>query len=325
MKTVLALIAFAVVATALPESMYQEEFTSWMVNQGKTYAPEELFKRYSIWKDNFDLVRFHNAGNSTYTMAMNKFADLTSAEFKSIFLGYKPELRTGKKTVMKLFDVQVGAYPSGSKDWSTTAPVAVTGVKDQGQCGSCWAFSATGSTEGAVQIKYGHLTSLSEQELVDCGGTYGNAGCNGGLMDSAFKYEEANGLCTEAAYPYTAKDGTCKKSSCTASANTKVTKYVDVAHNENALGAAVDIGPVSVAIEADQSGFQMYSGGVFSGKCGTNLDHGVLVVGYGTDGSTPYWKVKNSWGTSWGEKGYIRMIRNSDECGIANEPSYPVA
>jgi len=161
---------------------------------------------------------------------------------------------------------------------------------------------------------------------MDCSWSYGNMACNGGLMDNAFKYVMANGLCTEAAYPYTGVSSkTCKASSCAVSANSKIVNYKDVTHTENALGAAVDIGPVSVAIEADQAGFQMYKSGVFCGTCGTTLDHGVLTVGYGTDSvGGAYWKVKNSWGTSWGEQGYIRMCRNSDKCGIANEPSYPV-
>jgi len=144
-------------------------------------------------------------------------------------------------------------------------------------------------------------------------------------MDSAFKYVEAHGLCTEAAYPYTARDGTCKSTSCTMSTDSKISGYKDVTHTENALGASVDVEPVSVAIEADQSGFQLYKSGVFCGTCGTNLDHGVLAVGYGTDAGSDYWKVKNSWGTSWGENGYIRMCRNSNKCGISNEPSYAVA
>jgi C1A family cysteine protease len=159
---------------------------------------------------------------------------------------------------------------------------------------------------------------------MDCSTSYGNHGCNGGLMDSAFKYVMANGLCTESAYPYRAVDGTCKSSSCTPSANSKITGYKDVTHTESSLGAALDGTPISIAIEADQSGFQMYKSGVFCGTCGTNLDHGVLAVGYGDAGTEPYWKVKNSWGATWGENGYIRMCRNSNKCGISNQPSFPV-
>jgi C1A family cysteine protease len=316
-------LALIVLASAFTQQEYQDAFTSWMVKFEKTYAPEEFFYRFGVFKANMDFVDAHNKGNFTYTVELNKFADLTTGEYKNIYLGYKPELARGNKRVAKTLSElpMPSTYPSGSLDWTQLG--AVTGVKDQGQCGSCWAFSTTGSMEGVIQIEYGHLTSLSEQELVDCSTSYGNLGCNGGLMDNAFKYAEANGLCTEAAYPYTGVMGTCKKSSCTASANTKLTSYTDVTHTENALGAATDIEPVSVAIEADQAGFQLYQSGVFSGVCGQNLDHGVLVVGYGTSGTQPYWKVKNSWGTSWGMQGYILIIRNEDECGIANEPSYP--
>jgi len=318
MKALFGLVLLAVVS-ATTELEYQQAFTDWMVNFDKSYSAEEFFYKYEVFKANKDFVDAHNAGGSSYEVELNKFADLTSAEFKNIYLGYKADLRRYKPVT--LGDVQVGAYPSGSLDW--TQKGAVTGVKDQGQCGSCWAFSTTGGVEAAVFLKHSTLTSLSEQQLVDCAGSYGNAGCNGGLMDSAFKYVEAHGLCSEAAYPYTAKDGTCKATSCTMVANTKISTYTDVTHTENALGADCDGRPISIAIEADQSGFQLYKSGVFSGACGKNLDHGVLLVGYGTDTGKDYWKVKNSWGTSWGEAGYIRMIRNQDECGIANEPSYP--
>jgi hypothetical protein len=315
MKAFLALCLVAAVCA----TDYESEFVSWMTKFGKSYAPEEFFYRFGVFKTNFDFVAQHNALNTTWEVELNKFADLSTAEFKNIYNGYKPELRRGK--IATVTDLRVGAYPSGSIDW--VAKGAVTGIKDQGQCGSCWSFSTTGAVEGIVQIKHGHLTSLSEQELMDCSFSYGNLGCSGGLMDSAFKYVQANGLCTVAAYPYTAKDGTCKKTSCSVSADSTIGGYKDVTHTENALGAAVDVQPVSIAIEADQSGFQLYKSGVFCGNCGTNLDHGVLAVGYGTDGSTDYWKIKNSWGTSWGEQGYIRVCRNKNICGISNEPSYP--
>jgi cathepsin L len=316
---VVALFLGVALAAITPESVYQDAFVSWMQKYDKQYSPEEFFYRYDTFKANYDFVEKHNAGNYTWTVELNKFADLSSGEFKNIYLGYKPELRRGGRH-LTLKDVKVGAYPTGSLDW--VAKGAVTGIKDQGQCGSCWAFSTTGGVEGIVFLKHGHLTSLSEQELVDCGASYGNLGCNGGLMDNAFKYVEANGLCTEASYPYTAKDGTCKKSSCTMSADSKITGYSDVTHTENAEGAALDSQPISIAIEADQSGFQLYKSGVFCGTCGQNLDHGVLLAGYGTD-TVNYWKVKNSWGTSWGEQGYMRMCRDKNECGVSDEPSHP--
>jgi C1A family cysteine protease len=323
MKSLLFL-AVIVLAAAFTEQEYQDAFTNWMLKYEKSYAPEEFFYKYGVFKTNMDFVDRTNKANLTYTVALNMFADLTSAEFKAIYLGYKPELRRDKKVQVTLSDLKAPeTYPNGALDWTTMG--AVTPVKNQGQCGSCWAFSTTGNMEGTIAIMYGSLISLSEQMLVDCSWSYGNLGCSGGLMDNAFKYCETNGLCTEAAYPYTAKDGVCTSSKCTPSAHTHLKTYTDVAHNENSLGAAVDIEPVSVAIEADQPAFQMYSSGVFSAPCGQNLDHGVLVVGYGTSGTTPYWKVKNSWGTSWGEAGYILMIRNQDECGIANEPSYSTA
>jgi len=211
-----------------------------------------------------------------------------------------------------------GSIPS-SLDWRSKG--AVTPVKNQGQCGSCWAFSTTGSVEGAHEIATGTLISLSEQQLVDCAGAYGNEGCNGGLMDDAFEYIIKNGgICSEASYPYQGVDGTCQ--TCTNVAT--ISSYTDVpSGNEADISTVVQAGPVSIAIEADQSAFQFYSGGVFSAACGQNLDHGVLIVGYGTLNSKPYWIVKNSWGATWGMQGYILMIQGKDECGLALAASQP--
>merc|ERR1719486_1188061 len=229
---------------------------------------------------------------------------MTNAEFKRTM--------TGLNAFQSKSQDNVAVLPSAtatSVDWTTKN--AVTPVKNQGQCGSCWAFSTTGSVEGANAIKTGKLESFSEQELVDCAGSFGNQGCNGGLMDNGFKYIKSKGDALESKYPYTGKTGSCSQAKTTPAA-VHVTGYTDVPQkNEAQLMAAVAKQPVSVAIEADLSGFQFYKSGVFSGTCGTKLDHGVLAVGYGTDGGKAFWKVKNSWGTSWGQQGYIMLARNT--------------
>jgi len=231
--------------------------------------------------------------------------------------------------------VDVSSIPT-AVDWSTKGKV--TPVKDQGQCGSCWSFSATGALEGAYAIKYNSLASFSEQNFVDCdnrsnGGK--DMGCNGGLMDNAFAWAKKNGgVCTEADYPYTSgttrKSGTCNQSSCSVVPNVAPKSFTDVQTNSvTALKSALAQQPVSVAIEADQSAFQLYKSGVFTGKCGTNLDHGVLAVGYGTESGSEYFLVKNSWGDSWGDGGYIKLAitgitQPEGQCGIlAGPPSYP--
>jgi C1A family cysteine protease len=309
----------------LDENDEWKQFTHFQDRFTKKYENiEELQTRFQIFRHNLRDIVIHNLDQTqNFTMGVNQFTDLTPEEFKSQWVG-------GLKT-------QVGSYgcktfTSGASgvpatvDWRNKG--AVTSVKDQGQCGSCWTFSATGAIEGAWAISMGQLVDLSEQELVDCatGVSYGSHGCNGGQMEGAFKFVIANGQCTLASYPYTAKDGTCQK--CTAVAH--ISYCSDVKPNDQvSMKAAVAQQPVAVAIEADTRYFQSYSGGILtSSSCGTTLDHGVLTVGYGEENGQKYWLVKNSWGTSWGDMGYVKIARSESTndpgiCGIAMDPSFP--
>jgi len=314
----------------------EEDYWAQWIGFKKEFAKEyttlnEHNDRFEIFKANIDKINTHNAKGLSWTMGVNQFADLTPEEFKAETACDIPIRSMGSEEEIKLLDE---SKTLASVDW--VAQGKVTAVKNQGQCGSCWAFSTTGAIESRSAIaQRSSPQSLSEQELVDCSGSYGNNGCNGGLMDYGFQYARANGgLCSERSYPYVARTETrecsSKRSSCGSKLD-RISSYRDVSRNsESQLAAAVSQGPVSVAIEADQSAFQLYRGGVFSGNCGSRLDHGVLVVGYGSDGGQEFWKVKNSWGASWGEQGYIRICKNCNknrsagECGIASQPSYPV-
>merc|ERR1719450_1660916 len=264
--------------------------------------------------------------NHSFKLGVTRFADLTADEFGNSHFGIaKPAEMWGSLPNLGEHQVSNASLPA-SVDWTTKG--AVTPVKNQAQCGSCWSFSTTGSLEGAWEIATGKQTVLSEQQFVDCDKV--DEGCNGGLMDNAFKYAEQNALCTEGSYSYEGRAGTCRATSCTVGIpKGGVTGYKDVAKDDmNALMEAVAQQPVSIAIEADLPTFQLYKSGVLSTICGANLDHGVLAVGYGNDAGKDYWKVKNSWGTTFGEAGYIRLLRGKSgagECGLlSGPPSYPV-
>jgi cathepsin L len=286
---------------------------------GRSYSHEQFQQRYTIFKANQKYIDEWNAKKNGVTLGMNQMGDLTNAEYRQLYLGFKNQKPTGGEPFVPTNE----ALPT-SFDWRTKG--AVTGIKDQGQCGSCWSFSTTGSTEGCHFISGKSLVGLSEQNLVDCSGSYGNEGCNGGLMTQAMEYIiENGGIDTESSYPYTAEDGTCNYNKANSGATLKAYKNVQQG-SESDLQNSVNQGPTSVAIDASQSSFQFYTSGVYSDpNCSTSqLDHGVLAVGWGVEGGQAYWIVKNSWGTSWGANGYILMARNDNNmCGIATMATLP--
>uniref|UniRef100_I3J400 Cathepsin L.1 n=1 Tax=Oreochromis niloticus TaxID=8128 RepID=I3J400_ORENI len=333
MKLLLVVSAVLAVSSCASISLEDLEFHAWKLKFGKSYdSPSEESHRKQIWLTNRKHVLMHNIladqGFKSYRLGMTYFADMENEEYKKLVsrgcLGsFNASLPRRGSTFLRLPE---GIDLPDAVDWREQG--YVTGVKDQKQCGSCWAFSATGALEGQHFRKTGILVSLSEQQLVDCSGAYGNEGCNGGWMDSAFRYIEANGgIDTEASYPYEAEDWLCRYNP--ASVGATCSGYVDVnKYDEEALKEAVaTIGPVSVAIDASHASFQFYTSGVYDepGCSSIELDHGVLAVGYGTENGHDYWLVKNSWGRGWGEMGYIKMSRNKhNQCGIASAASYPL-
>jgi len=331
MKFIILTIALMVACASAHDALLNKYWEEFKQLHKKSYgnSAEEASRR-QIWEKNLNFINQHNLeqslGKHTYTVKMNKYGDLTNKEFVKQMNTFNMTKKVQKVQGSRFLAPSNVAIPD-SVDWRTQG--YVTPVKDQGQCGSCWAFSAVASLEGQHFKASGKLVSLSEQNLVDCSGNFGNMGCDGGLMDQAFSYIKANkGIDTEESYPYEAQDGDCRfKAENVGATDTGFTDITSGSEDELASAIAT-VGPISVAIDASQDSFQFYSSGIYSddGCSSTELDHGVTAVGYGSLGQgQDFYIVKNSWGDSWGMKGYINMARNDNNmCGIATAASYPL-
>lgn len=315
-----------------PESQLGEQWENFKTKHNKNYEDEEEEMRLKIFEANLKRIEMHNylyqKGVKKYTLGLNEYADMEHSEFVQLMNGLIPRNKTNRNTqdYVQYMSPLVKLDLPESVDWRDKG--YVTPVKNQGHCGSCWSFSTTGALEGQHFRKTGKLVSLSEQNLVDCSAKWGNHGCEGGLMDQAFQYIKDNdGIDTEASYPYTAEQGTCRFKTSNIGATDKGYYDIDSGSESKLQEALASVGPVSVAIDASHQSFQLYESGVYDEpECHSDqLDHGVLAVGYGTENGQDYWLVKNSWGESWGQGGYIKMVRNKDnQCGIATQASYPL-
>ena len=313
MFTLLATVAYS--AYYLPHE--EKSFVSWMRSTNQFFTGDDYQTRFGIYMSNQRLVQEHNAGN-TFKLGMNKFAAYTPSEYKSL-LGFRQEASNEEATVsnFKVTDDEV--------DWRKKN--VVQPIQDQAQCGSCWAFSTVQGCESIYAINAGQLLKFSEQNIVDC--VTSCYGCNGGLMTSAIKYvvkKQGGKFMPESEYPYKAVAGTCKFDAKKAIG--KVSGYINIkSGSESDLAAKIaQYGPACIAIDASHYSFQLYSSGIYNEKsCSSrSLDHGVGCVGYGTEDGTAYWIVRNSWGESWGEDGYIRMIKDkNNQCGIATMAIIP--
>ena len=316
---VAALLATAVLAN----DNITDKFMKYLAKHGKSYLTVEEFearKELFTFAENF--INNHNSHTTSFTLGHNKFSDMSTEE-KAAYRG-RVDIPKMRKYGAKKVTLPTDDLPD-SVDWRGTA---VNAIRDQGQCGSCWAFSSVASMEGVHAVTSGDLLQFAEQQLVDCAFlSYGNLGCGGGLEENAFTYYESHAAIARDLYDYTASRGTCQDGTLE---NTGVMalSYTDVTVNDSAqVMAAIAQHPISVAIEADKFVFQAYSGGIFdSASCGTNLDHAVALVGYGTEGGQDYYILRNSWGTSWGEDGYMRIANNGDGagiCGVQSAATYP--
>ncbi|XP_073327852.1 pro-cathepsin H [Pagrus major] len=319
----LLLVALVSAASALYLREQDEfHFKTWMSQHNRAYSIQEYSERLQIFTENKRRVDKHNAGNHSFTMGLNQFSDMTFAEFKKSFLWSEPQNCSATKGNYLRSN---GPNPD-SIDWRKKGNY-VSPVKNQGSCGSCWTFSTTGCLESVTAINKGKLLLLSEQQLVDCAGDFKNHGCNGGLPSQAFEYIMYNkGLMTEEDYPYTAYDDTCVYKPEKAAAFVKSVVNI-TAYNEKEMQDAVATrNPVSFAFEVTDD-FMLYTQGVYTSthchKTTDKVNHAVLAVGYGEENGSPYWIVKNSWGTGWGINGYFLIERGKNMCGLAACSSFP--
>ncbi|KAK4769820.1 hypothetical protein SAY87_030352 [Trapa incisa] len=310
----------------------EQRYEKWLGRYGrKNRTQVEEQYRFRVYSKNVQRIDYINSLNLPFKLTDNKFAEMTNSEFRKthLGLGYRPARHEYQQINGSLenetFEGHVGL--SLSIDWRRRG--AVTPVKDQGNCGSCWAFSTVAAVEGINKIRTGHLVSLSEQELVDCDRDGTNNGCRGGQMERAFMFIMGNkGITTERYYSYKGQDGQCNRGKERSRIVTIKGYHRVVPNSEYNLKLAAARQPVSVSIDARGLVFQFYAGGVLTGFCGDNLNHGVTVVGYGVESDLKYWLVKNSWGADWGEGGYVKILRDVSNrrglCGIAMDASYPV-
>ncbi|XP_062984645.1 procathepsin L-like [Elgaria multicarinata webbii] len=337
MKFYLCILALSLEACfAAPglDPAFDDHWQLWKTWHGKEYHEKEEGWRRMIWEKNLKMIELHNLdhslGKHSYTLGMNQFGDMTNEEFSQVMNGFRFTETERKYTGSLFLEPNFSEAPK-SVDWREKG--YVTPVKTQAHCGSCWAFSATGSLEGQHFRKTGKLVSLSEQNLMDCSWPEGNEGCHGGDTIAAFQYLKRNGgIDSEDSYPYIAKDRLeCLYKPEYKAANETGFVRIPSGHEKALMKAVAAVGPISVSIDAHHHNFRFYKSGIFyEPTCSTwNLTHAVLAVGYGFEGAEKdnkkYWIVKNSWNKTWGDNGYILMAKDrNNHCGIATRASYPL-
>ena len=338
----LFLIMIIVQSTCLTNNdLFLNKFKNWTQEYDiKINSNKHYLQILNNWIENEKYIQLINSKNLTYVLAHNRFSGMNSNEF-SLFMNFNEDFikqnllfKHNYKKKLKLFnDVNI----FNSIDWRQRN--AVTPIKNQGQCGSCWAFSGISTLESAIAIKTGKLYNISEQQSVDCSiSDYGfsNMGCNGGWYDELWEYAHFNnGVCSDDTYPYTSgktkKIGICHNN-CTIIEGSKVIDYINVKRGSDiALTTALNLQPVSIAIQASTKSFQLYQSGIYTDfeGCGTDIDHAVVLVGYDNNDKNEYYILRNSWGAEWGEEGYMRIAKSkkyepSGMCGLLEYPMYPL-